>query len=112
MVFDAQSMVFETNPVLSLRTWPSGARYWFDHADYDEATDRLHLTCGPSRATRACPTPEGHIVRVADHDGCLCGVTITDLQRRLDRRGRIDFTLPDLERVSLTLEDVAEALTA
>ena len=112
MVFDAQSAIAAGPAVLGLKSWPSGARYWFDHADYDAETDRLHLTFGPPTAARAYPTPEGHVVRVAAHGRDLCGLVITDLHRRLARRGRIDLTLQDNERLSLSVTDVARALTA
>lgn len=111
MVFDAQSVVSEREAVVGLKTWPSGARYWFDRAEYDQKTDRLHLSYGPATAACACPTPEGHVVLVAQPEGYLCGITVTDLQRRFAHRGRIDVTLPDLERVTLSLTDVAAGLS-
>ena len=110
MVFDAQAAAPAGPAVLSLTSWPSGARYWFDHADYDVATDRLHLAYGPRSTTCAYPTPEGHVVRLAGED--VCGLVVTDVRRRLARRGRIDLTLQDNERLSLSVADVAEALTS
>ncbi len=110
MVFDAQSVVSETAAVLGLKAWPSGARYWFDRAEYDAETDRLHLAYGPLTAACACPTPEGHVVLLAEPGGYVCGVTVTDVRRRFAHRGRIDLTLPDLERVTLSLSDVAAGL--
>ena len=112
MVIDAQPMVFEASAVLSMTSWPSGHRYWFDHADYDATSDRLQLTSGPRTAAAAYLTAEGHVVRVAEPDGYLCGLVITDLRRRMAARGRIDLTLRELERLSLSVEDVAEALSA
>jgi hypothetical protein len=112
MVVDAQDLAFQSSAVVSVKSWPGNARYWFDHADYDRATDRLHLTCGPPTAAAAYPTPEGHVVRVAEPAGYVCGLVLTDLRRRLARHGRVVVTLQTLERLSLSVEDVAEALTA
>ena len=112
MVFDAQTIAFRTPAVLGVESWPSGARYWFDHAQYDRDTDRLALTCGPPTAAAVYVTQEGHVVRVAEPDGYVCGIVLTDVQRRLDGRGRVDITLRDLERLSLSVDDVAQALTA
>lgn len=112
MVFDAQPALASATPVLALRTWPSGARYWFDHAHYDAADDRLHLSYGPPTAAIAHPTHEGHVVHIAAPAGYVCGLVVHDVRGRLARRGRIDLTLHDLERVSLSVEDVANALSA
>lgn len=112
MVFDAQSVVLQGPAVLALTSWPSGHRYWFDRADYDASEDRLHLTSGPATAASAYMTPEGHVVRTAAPGGYLCGLTVNDLRRRLARHGRITLTMGDLERLSLSVEDVAEALSA
>ena len=112
MIVDAQPMEFWSTAVLSVTSWPSGHRYWFDHADYDAASDRLHLTCGPATAASAYMTPEGHVVRTAAPGGYVCGLTVNDLRRRLARHGRVALTLGDLERLSLSVQDVAEALSA
>ena len=112
MIVDVQPMEFRSTAVLSVTSWPSGHRYWFDHGDYDAATDRLHLTSGPPTAASAYVTAEGHVVRVAEPGGYVCGLVICDLRRRMAARGRIDLTLRDLERLSLSMEDVAEALSA
>ena len=111
MVFDAQSVAFEASPVLSVQTWPGCDRYWFEHGDYDEPADTLLLTYGPPTATSAYMTPEGHVVRTAVPGGYVCGLVVNDLRRRLARHGRVSLTLRDLERVELSLEDVAAALT-
>ena len=112
MIVDAQTVVLEGSAVLALKSWPSGHRYWFDRAIYDAATDRLHLTSGPETAAGAYMTPEGHVVRTAVPGGYLCGLVVNDLRRRLTRNGRVTLTLGDLERLSLSVEDVAEALSA
>ncbi len=111
MVLDAQTVELQGPAVLALTSWPSGHRYWFDQADYDAVRDRLHLTCGPASAASACMTPEGHVVRTAVPGGYLCGLVVNDLRRRLARHGRVTLTLGDLERLSLSVEDVAEALS-
>jgi hypothetical protein len=112
VVIDAQALAFESSAVVAVKSWPGNARYWFDHADYDQATDRLQLTCGPATAAAAYVTPEGHVVRVAEPGGYVCGLVLTDLRRRLARHGRVVLTLQTLERLSFSVEDVAEALTA
>ena len=112
MVVDAQTVVLDGSAVLALTSWPSGHRYWFDHATYDAAADRLHLTSGPPTAASACMTPEGHVVRTAAPGDYVCGLVINDLRRRLARHGRITLTLGDLERLSLSVQDVAEAISA
>jgi hypothetical protein len=111
MVFDAQTVAFEASPVLSVQTWPGCDRYWFEHADYDEPADRLFLNYGPPTAASAYMTPEGHVVRTAAPAGYVCGLVVNDLRRRLSRHGSITLTLRDLERLTLTVEDVAAALT-
>ena len=111
MVFDAQSVAFEASPVLSVQTWPGCERYWFDEATYDDVDDRLALTYGPVSAASAYMTPEGHVVRTAEPEGYLCGLVVHDLRRRLARHGSITITLGNLERLTLTVENVAAALT-
>lgn len=97
--------------ILSLVTWPQGQCYRFDDAEYDEGTDRLRLSYGPLTAASACPTPEGHVIRIAEPHGYLCGLVITDVTERLRRDGRIEVTMGPLELLELDLADVAAVLS-
>lgn len=97
--------------ILSLETWPRGQRYCFDDAEYDESTDRLRLSYGPLTAASACPTPEGHVIRIAEPQGYLCGLVITRVTERLRRDGRIEVTMGPLELLELDLADVAAVLS-
>lgn len=111
MVFDAQPIAFTGTQRLALASWPSGARYWFDRAVYDSGRDSLEMRSGPPTAASAYVTPEGHVVRVAEPDGYLCGIVLTDVRRRLAGRGTIEVTLRELERLSVSVQDVAAALS-
>ena len=97
--------------MLTLRVWPSGDTYRFDRADYDPQTDRLRLTAGPPTAASAAFSPEGHILRIAEPVGYLCGVTLTRVSQRLHDEGAIELTLSPDEFVVLHLDDVAHLIS-
>jgi hypothetical protein len=97
--------------ILSLETWPHAKRYWFDDAEYDEGMDRLRLSYGPLTAASACPTPEGHVLRIAEPHGYLCGLVLTDVTGRLRRDGRIAVTIAPCEVIELDLADIASLLS-
>jgi hypothetical protein len=97
--------------ILTLETWPRGRRYWFDDAEYDEGMDRLRLSYGPLTAASACPTAEGHVLRIAEPEGYLCGLVLTDVTGRLRRDGRIEVTMGPAELLELDLAEVAALLS-
>lgn len=92
---------------------PDGAGgFSFDAVEYDEAEDRLRLTKGPPTAAAAADlSPEGHVIRTAAPDGVICGLTLTEVRRRLVRDGGVQVTLAAGQTVWLGAGDIAHLLT-
>lgn len=91
---------------------PEGAGgFSFDAVEYDEAQDRLRLTKGPPTAAAADLSPEGHVIRTAAPDGAICGLTLTEVRRRLVRDGGVELTLAAGQTVWLGAGDIAHLLT-
>jgi hypothetical protein len=97
---------------LILRLEGGAGTFAFDHAEYDEHTDRLRLEAGPPTASGASLTPEGHVLRIGAPEGHLCGLVLTDVRRRLMRHGHVKVTLGAGQHVSLGAGELAHLLTA
>jgi hypothetical protein len=82
----------------------------FDHADYDEAGDVLHLHVGPPQAGEGEETPEGHVIRFAPGTQRIIGMTVINARRMLERDGRLVVTVP--ETVEASAAELAPALHA
>lgn len=98
-------------PAVSIPLPDGTGGFSFDAVEYDEAEDRLRLTKGPPTAAAADLSPEGHVIRTAAPDGVICGLTLTDVRRRLVRDGGIQVTLAAGQSVWLGAGDIAHLLT-
>jgi uncharacterized protein YuzE len=66
----------------------------FDHHEYDERGDVLHLSVGqPREAFRTIATPEGHAVDY-DESGAVIGMVLVNVRFFLERDGAITVTVP------------------
>jgi uncharacterized protein YuzE len=66
----------------------------FDHHHYDERGDVLYLNVGePRPAARGLETPEGHAIHY-DESAAVIGLTLLNVQRTLEKNGRLTLTLP------------------
>lgn len=78
----------------------------FDRVVYDREADVLYLHVGsPSSAVDWDETAEGDGTRYGP-DGSLVGITILNARRRLERDGKLVFTLPEQRIETTQLDDV------
>jgi uncharacterized protein YuzE len=78
----------------------------FNNNSYDETADVLYVNVGkPGDAVDWIGTAEGDGTSHGP-DGNLIGMTILNAKRRLERDGRIEFTLPEHKVVVTDLGDV------
>lgn len=82
----------------------------FDHADYDAASDVLHLHIGEPQAAEGEETPEGHVLRYVPGTSQVVGLTVLGARSTLERDGRLVVTVP--ETVETTADALAPALAA
>jgi uncharacterized protein YuzE len=83
--------------------------YEFDYVSYDKDGDVLYLRRGPEKtATDTFGTPEGHAVRLDDHE--VIGITIVNAKWLRERDGGLNVTVPSL--METDPGDLARALAA